>query len=99
MPVLKELVVGDEPAVWERLGFLVDGNRCRVGHVDVVFDPSVGKGIRKWTLVGEGPDSLEGVPTDWLTAGRYELEVATERVPAAIHLAPLYDPKMERIKC
>jgi hypothetical protein len=25
--------------------------------------------------------------------------VATERVPAAIHLAPLYDPKMERIKC
>lgn len=65
MPVLKELVVGDEPAVWERLGFLVDGNRCRVGHVDVVFDPSVGKGIRKWTLVGEGPDSLEGVPTDW----------------------------------
>ncbi len=40
-----------------------------------------------------------GVPTDWLTAGRYELEVATERVPAQIHLAPLYDPKMERIKC
>ena len=43
--------------------------------------------------------NTEGVPTDWLTAGRYELEVATERVPAAIHLAPLYDPKMERIKC
>jgi 4-methylaminobutanoate oxidase (formaldehyde-forming) len=43
--------------------------------------------------------NAEGVPTDWLTTGRYELEVATERVPAAIHLAPLYDPKMERIKC
>ena len=41
----------------------------------------------------------DGVPTDWLLSGRYELEVATERVPAAIHLAPLYDPKMERIKC
>jgi sarcosine dehydrogenase len=41
----------------------------------------------------------EGVRTDWLLSGRYELEVATERVPAAIHLAPLYDPKMERIKC
>jgi 4-methylaminobutanoate oxidase (formaldehyde-forming) len=40
----------------------------------------------------------DGVPTDWLTAGKYELEVATERVPAEIHLAPLYDPKMERIK-
>jgi 4-methylaminobutanoate oxidase (formaldehyde-forming) len=41
----------------------------------------------------------DGVPTDWLLSGRYELEVATERVPAAIHLASLYDPKMERIKC
>ena len=43
--------------------------------------------------------NAEGVPTAWLTSGRYELEVATERVPAQIHLAPLYDPKMERIKC
>ena len=41
----------------------------------------------------------DGVPTDWLMSGRYELEVATERVPAQVHLAPLYDPKMERIKC
>jgi 4-methylaminobutanoate oxidase (formaldehyde-forming) len=41
----------------------------------------------------------DGVPTDWLLSGAYELEVATERVPATIHLAPLYDPKMERIKC
>ncbi len=40
-----------------------------------------------------------GVPTDWLMSDRYELEVATERVPAHIHLAPLYDPRMERIKC
>ena len=43
--------------------------------------------------------NADGVPTAWLTSGRYELEVATERVPAQIHLAPLYDPKMERIKC
>lgn len=69
MSVLKELVVGDEPAVWESLGFVVDGDRCRVGHVDIVFDPSVGKGIRKWTLVGEGPDAIDGVPTAWSTTG------------------------------
>jgi 4-methylaminobutanoate oxidase (formaldehyde-forming) len=43
--------------------------------------------------------NAEGVPTDRLTSGTYELEVAAERVPAAIHLAPLYDPTMERIKC
>jgi 4-methylaminobutanoate oxidase (formaldehyde-forming) len=41
----------------------------------------------------------DGVPTDWLMSGRYELEVATARVAAQIHLAPLYDPRMERIKC
>jgi sarcosine dehydrogenase len=40
----------------------------------------------------------EGVPTDWLKSGRYELEVATERVPAQIHLDALYDPTMSRIK-
>lgn len=67
MTVLKELIVGDEASVWEALGFTVADNRCRVGHVDVVFDPSVGKGIRRWTLVGEGPEQLEGVPTEWST--------------------------------
>ncbi len=40
----------------------------------------------------------EGVSTDYLTSGTYELEVATERVTAKLHLAPLYDPRMERIK-
>jgi 4-methylaminobutanoate oxidase (formaldehyde-forming) len=40
----------------------------------------------------------EGVDRDYLLAGRYELEVATERVPCRVELAPLYDPKMERIK-
>lgn len=69
MSVLKELVVGDDAAVWETLGFVVDGDRCRVGAVDVVFDPSVGKGIRKWTLVGEGPDAIDGVPTAWSSSG------------------------------
>jgi len=39
-----------------------------------------------------------GIATDWLTAGRYELEVANERVPADLHLAPLYDPTMARVR-
>ena len=30
--------------------------------------------------------------------GEYELEVATLRVKAAVTLAPLYDPKMAKIK-
>ncbi len=41
----------------------------------------------------------EGVTDDWLQGGRYELEVRARRVPAAIHLKPLYDPKGLRVKC
>ncbi|MFQ5971060.1 MAG: FAD-dependent oxidoreductase [Alphaproteobacteria bacterium] len=40
----------------------------------------------------------EGVDWDFLRSGRYELEVACERVPCALHLGPLYDPRMERVK-
>ncbi len=38
----------------------------------------------------------EGVTDDFLASGAYELEVAMQRVPATMHLAPLYDPKGER---
>lgn len=34
----------------------------------------------------------------YVLEGTYELEVATERVPAQVTLSPLYDPKMERVK-
>ena len=40
----------------------------------------------------------EGVDREYLLAGRYELEVATERIPCSIHLEPLYDPRMERVR-
>ena len=38
------------------------------------------------------------IDLDWLTSGRYELEVATVRVPATLHLEPLYDPTASRIR-
>ncbi len=40
----------------------------------------------------------EGVTREYLQSGSYELEVATERVPCKLHLGPLYDPTMARIK-
>ena len=40
----------------------------------------------------------QGVTREYLLAGHYELEVATERVPCALHLGALYDPGMERVK-
>ncbi len=39
-----------------------------------------------------------GLDEAWLKAGRYELVVAMETVPAELHLGPLYDPAMLRIK-
>ena len=41
----------------------------------------------------------DGVDADYLEAGRYELEVATERVPAVFHAQPLYDPRNEKVRC
>ena len=34
----------------------------------------------------------------WLSAGHYELEVATIRVRATLHVEPLYDPSASRIR-
>jgi 4-methylaminobutanoate oxidase (formaldehyde-forming) len=39
-----------------------------------------------------------GVDEAYLRGGDYTLEIATERVPARLHLAPLYDPEMLRVK-
>jgi 4-methylaminobutanoate oxidase (formaldehyde-forming) len=67
----------------ERVGWLSSGG---YGHT---IERSIGLGyVRR----------ASGVDREYLLPGRYELEVATERVPCAIHLGPLYDPKMERIK-
>ena len=39
-----------------------------------------------------------GVNDDYIRAGKYELVVAKEKVPAQVHLEALYDPKNERVK-
>jgi 4-methylaminobutanoate oxidase (formaldehyde-forming) len=39
-----------------------------------------------------------GVTEDFVISGSYELEVASERVPAKVHLDPLHDPKGLRVK-
>ncbi len=67
----------------ERVGWLSSGG----------YGYTLGKGI------GYGyVRNAAGVSRDWLTAGSYELEVAAERVPARLHLQPLYDPGNERVR-
>jgi 4-methylaminobutanoate oxidase (formaldehyde-forming) len=38
------------------------------------------------------------VSPDWIAAGRYEVEVADERIAARVSLRPFYDPASERVK-
>ena len=38
------------------------------------------------------------IDNDFVLEGNYELEVATERVPCKVHLQPLYDATMSRVK-
>ena len=35
---------------------------------------------------------------DYVLSGRYEVEVACERIPATVSLAPLYDPTGARVR-
>ncbi len=67
----------------ERVGWLASGG----------FGHTIGKPISMGYVRNPA-----GVDDDFVLSGSYELEVAGERVPARVHLAPLYDAKMERIK-
>lgn len=40
----------------------------------------------------------EPIDRAYVLSGTYELEVATERVPAEVTLSPLYDPNMDRVR-
>jgi len=69
-------------------------NGVRVGWLS-----SAGYGYTLGKSIGMGYIRNEnGVDVDYVKSGTYELEVATERVPCSVHLAPLYDPKMEKVK-
>ncbi len=67
----------------ERVGWLSSGG----------FGHTIGKPI------GYGyVRHADGVDRDYLSSGRYELEVATERIACTLQTGPLYDPKMLRVK-
>jgi hypothetical protein len=62
VPTIADLVVGDEPATWERLGFAVDGDRAQVGTTTVVLD-GAGGGLRSWALRDAGTTAFDGLET------------------------------------
>jgi 4-methylaminobutanoate oxidase (formaldehyde-forming) len=70
-------------------------NDKRVGWLTSAgYGHSVGKSIG----YGYVRNPEHGVVAEMVLSGTYELEVATERVPAHVFLTPLYDPGMTRIR-
>ena len=67
----------------ERVGWLTSGG----------FGYTLGRSIGLGYVAHE-----DEVDRAFLRSGRYELEVAGQRVPAALHLRPLYDPDMKRVR-
>jgi hypothetical protein len=75
-PTIAELVAGDEPPAWARLGFSVEGDRVSIGSTAVVLD-GAGGGLRGWSLHDVPPGDLDGLPTT--VAGAGETEPAVHR--------------------
>ena len=88
-------------------GFTTDPAAVLLGRETIYRDgkrvgwlSSGGYGYTVGRSIGYGyvRDAETGVDRAGLLSGRYELEVATSRVPAEIFFEPLYDPEMSRIK-
>ena len=88
-------------------GFTADPSIVLLGRETIYRDgkrvgwlSSGGYGYTVGRSIGYGyvRDPENGVDRDKLLSGRYELEVATMRVPAEIVFDPLYDPTMSRVK-
>jgi 4-methylaminobutanoate oxidase (formaldehyde-forming) len=43
-------------------------------------------------------NNADGVTKDWIDAGTFEIEVATERIPATASIRSFYDPRSERVR-
>ncbi len=84
----------DSPGVrlWGRETILRNGE-----PVGWLSSAGYGHSIEKW--IGYGyVRCVDGVDKAYLIGGSYELEVATDRVPAQIQFGSLYDPKGSRIR-
>jgi 4-methylaminobutanoate oxidase (formaldehyde-forming) len=88
-------------------GFTTDPSVVLLGRETIYRDgkrlgwlTSGGYGYTVGRSIGYGyvRDPEEGVDRAKVLSDRYELEVATTRVPAEVFLDPLYDPAMARVK-
>jgi glycine cleavage system aminomethyltransferase T/glycine/D-amino acid oxidase-like deaminating enzyme len=66
-----------------------------VGRISsAMFAHTVGAALGLGYLASAGA----ALSDEWIATGRYEVEVAMERVPARVSLRPFYDPSGERVR-
>jgi 4-methylaminobutanoate oxidase (formaldehyde-forming) len=98
--------VAAEPLKKRLVGFTAASDAVLLGRETILRDgepvgylTSGGYGYTLNKAIGYGyVRNAEGVDDAFLTSGRYELVMAMERVPAELHLGPIFDPDMARIK-
>jgi 4-methylaminobutanoate oxidase (formaldehyde-forming) len=79
------LLHGNEP-------ILCDGRT--VGYIRAgAFGPTLGASVGLGVV-----DHAEGVTAELVAGSRWEIEVCDSLVPATASLAPMYDPKSERVR-
>jgi 4-methylaminobutanoate oxidase (formaldehyde-forming) len=86
------LLKDPEPLLYHNEPILRDGEivgRVTSGNYGHALGGAIGMGYI------HGPD---GVTTDYVKSGKFEIDVAGERYPAKASLRPMYDPTAERVK-
>ncbi len=68
----------------------------QVGHLSsAAYGHTLGRTVALGYVTAPAP----GTAPSWFASGRYEIEVATQRIPAQASLRPFYDPKGTRARC
>ena len=86
------LLEDPEPLLMHHEPILCDGHYCgyiRAGAYGHTLGASVGLGV---------VEHEDGVTAEFLRTHRFEIEVNDRRVAATASLAPMYDPKSERVR-
>jgi 4-methylaminobutanoate oxidase (formaldehyde-forming) len=91
--LLAGFLVAPEVVLWGRETIYRNGER-----VGWLTSGGFGHTLQKGIGYGYVRRPVEGVTPAFVLSGRYELEVATERVPAEVFLEPPYDPHNARVK-
>lgn len=98
--------VAGQPLKKRMVGFTAGADVVLLGRETILrngepvgYLTSGGYGYTLGKAIGYGyVRHANGVSDDYLTEATYELVVAMDRVPAQVHLGPMFDPSMARIK-